>query len=217
MKSDSQLQRDVIAELEFEPSVDQADIGVAVTDGVVTLSGFVKTYAEKLAAEQAARRVFGVKALAEEIKVRFATDPKTADPEIAKRIVDIFDWDVTIPADQIKVKVEHGWVTLTGTADWYYQSDAARQAAAKINGVVGISNLIEVRKRPIARDVRDRIIAAMKRSTEVDASSITVLTDGGKVTLGGRVNAWHERDVADRAAWAAPGVTVVEDNIVVTF
>ncbi|WCP12168.1 hypothetical protein sphantq_00565 [Sphingobium sp. AntQ-1] len=217
MKSDSQLQRDVMAELEWEPSVDHADIGVAVTDGVVTLSGFVKSYAEKLAAEKAARRVAGVKALAEEIKVRFASDPKTADHEIAKRILDMFSWNVSIPDDKIAVKVEHGWVTLSGTVDWHYQSDEARKVAGKVNGVVGVGNLIEVRKLPTSGDIKDRIMAAFKRNADLDAASVTVFTDGGKVTLGGKVKAWNERQIAERAAWAAPCVTTVDDNIIVAF
>jgi osmotically-inducible protein OsmY len=129
MKTDSQLQRDVMAELEWEPRVDHADIGVAVVDGVVTLTGFVKSYAEKLAAEQAVRRVSGVKALAEEIKVRFASDPATADHEIAKRIVDMYQWSVLVPAQRIKVKVEHGWVTLSGEVEWHYQAEEARKIA----------------------------------------------------------------------------------------
>lgn len=217
MKPDIQLQSDVMDELAFEPSVDAADIGVSVADGVVTLNGFVKSYAEKVAAEKATRRVAGVKAIAEEIEVRFASHPKTADSEIAKRIIDIFAWDATIPDTDIDVEVEHGWVTLTGAVDWFFQSDSAREAAGKIQGVVGVVNLIEVRKLPAAFDVRDRIMAAIKRSADVDASSITVLTDGGKVTLGGRVRGWHERQVAERAAWAAPGVTKVEDNIVLAM
>lgn len=215
MKTDSQVQRDVMAELEFEPSVDHADIGVAATDGVVTLSGSVKTYAEKLAAENAARRVAGVKALAEEIKVRYASAPKTEDNEIAKRITDVFAWDVTIPDEKIEVKVEHGWVTLTGTVDWHFQREGARRAAAMINGVIGVTNLVEVRQRASAYDVKDSIIAAIKRAADVDAAAITVTAKGGTVTLGGRVKAWHERDVAERAAWRVPGVTGVEDNIVV--
>jgi osmotically-inducible protein OsmY len=216
-KTDSQLQHDVIAELEWEPSVDHADIGVAVNDGVVTLSGFVKSYPEKMAAEKATRRVAGVKAIAEEIKVRFASDPKTADHEIAKRILDMFAWNVSIPEQQIKVKVEHGWVTLTGTVDWFYQSNEARKAAGRVTGVIGVSNLLEVKKLPAAFDIKDRITAAFKRQADLDAGSVTVVTDGGTVKLGGRVKAWNERGIAERAAWAAPGVTRVEDNIVVAF
>jgi osmotically-inducible protein OsmY len=217
MKTDSQLQHDVLAELEFEPSIDSAEIGVAVTDGVVALSGYVKSYAEKVAAERAVRRVAGVRAIAEEMVVRFASDPKTADPEIARRIADLFAWNVTIPGEKIGVNVEHGRVILTGAVDWFYQSREAAKAAAKINGVTGVTNLIEVQLRPAGADVKELIVAAFKRSADLDASSITVLTDGGKVVLGGRVNAWHEREVAERAAWAAHGVTKVEDNIVVLF
>lgn len=217
MKTDSQLQHDVMAELEYEPSVDHADIGVAVNDGVVTLSGFVKSYPEKLAAEKAVRRVAGVKAIAEEIKVRFAADPKTADHEIAKRIVDMLAWNVSVPDDKIKVKVEHGWVTLTGAVDWFYQSEEARKVAGRIGGVTGVSNLLEVRKIPTTRDVKDRIMSAFKRQADLDAASVTVTADGGKVTLGGKVKAWHERQIAERAAWAAPGVTKVEDNIVIAY
>ena len=214
-KTDKQLQLDVIAELEWDPSVDHADIGVAVHDGVVTLSGYVKAFPEKLAAEKAARRVAGVRAIAEDIKVRFPSERKSADHEIAKRILDLFAWHVSIPADRITVKVEHGWVTLTGTVDWFYQSNEARKAAARISGVIGIDNRIEVRKLPVTADVRDRILAAFKRQADFDAANVTVVTEGTKIRLGGRVRAWNERGIAERAAWAAPGVTAVEDNIVV--
>lgn len=215
MKSDSQLQHDVLDELEWEPSVDHAEIGVAVNDGVVTLSGFVGSYPEKIAAEKAARRVAGVKAIAEEIKVRFASDPKTADHEVARRILDMFAWNVMVPDDKIKVKVEHGWVTLSGTVDWHYQRDEARKVAGKVHGVTGISNLIEIRQLPTASDIKGRIMAAFMRQADLDAGTVTVQTDGSKVTLGGRVKAWNERTIAERAAWAAPGVTRVEDNIVI--
>lgn len=216
-RTDGQVQHDVIAELDWEPSVDHADIGVAVNDGVVTLSGYVKSYPEKMAAEKAARRVAGVTAIAEEIKVRFASDPKTADHEIAKRIIDMFSWNVSIPHDKIKVKVEHGWVTLTGIVDWFYQSNEARKVAGKVSGVLGVSNLLEVRTLPTSRDVKDRIMAAFKRQADLDVATVTVVTDGGTVRLGGKVKAWNERGIAERAAWAAPGVTKVEDNIVVAF
>lgn len=217
MKTDGQLQHDVLAELEWEPRVDHANIGVAVHDGVVTLSGYVPTYPEKMAAEKAARRVAGVKALAEEIQVRFRTDHKLADHEIAKRIVDVFAWDVLVPVDAIEVKVEHGWVTLTGTVEWAYQRDEARKAAGRISGVLGVANLIDVKHTPVAADIKDRIKAAFKRQADLDAGSITVLTDGGMVHLGGRVDHWSERGIAERAAWAAPGVTKVTDDILVAL
>ncbi|MDF0543887.1 BON domain-containing protein [Sphingobium sp. H39-3-25] len=215
MNNDAQLQHDVLAELEWEPSIDHADIGVAVTDGVVTLSGFVKSFTQKMAAEKAARRVAGVKAIAEEITVRLASQPKTADHEIARRILDLFEWSAAIPHDKIAVKVEHGRVTLTGTVDWYYQMNEARKAASKIHGVTGVSNLLELRKVPTATNVKELIVAAFKRNADLDAASVTVITDGSKVTLGGKVRAWSERQIAERAAWAAPGVTIVEDHIVV--
>lgn len=214
MKSDSELQRDVLDELRWDPKVDHSQIGVTAKNGVVTLSGFVPTYAEKVAAEKAARRVEDVRAIAEEIEVRFASDPKTSDTEIAQRILDTFAWDVTIPDDKLDVKVEHGWVTLTGTVDWHYQKEATQKAAGKISGVKGISNLIEVQARPSVADVKDRIMAAFKRSSVVDASTINVMIDGNTVKLGGRVHGWNERQVAEHAAWSAPGVTKVEDNIV---
>lgn len=216
-KTDSQLQHDVMAELEWEPSVDHADIGVAVNDGVVTLSGFVKTFPAKRAAENAARRVAGVKAIAEEIKVRFASDAKTADHEIARRILDIFSWNVMIPREGIDVTVENGRVTLSGTVDWAYQRNEAAKAAGRISGVTGISNLVALRRVGVAGDVRERIFNAFKRQADLDATRISVTTEGGKVRLGGTVSHWSERGIAERAAWAAPGVTAVEDMIRVSF
>jgi len=216
-KSDSQIQHDVIAELEWEPRVDHADIGVAVTDGVVTLSGYVSSYPQKMAAEKAARRVAGVTAIAEEIRVRFASDPKTADHEIAKRIVDMFNWNVFVPNDTVAVKVEHGWVTLTGTIDAHYQAEEARKVAGRVNGVVGVSNLVTIRPAPAATDVKARIKEAFKRQANLDAAAVTVVTEGTTVKLGGKVKAWNERGIAERAAWSAPGVSRVEDNIVVAF
>lgn len=216
-KTDSQLQHDVMAELEWEPAVDHADIGVAVNDGVVTLSGYVKNFTEKLAAEKAVRRVAGVRAIAEEIKVRLASDSKLADHEIAKRILDMIAWTVSIPNDTVKVKVEHGWVTLSGTVDWFFQSNEARKAAAKVSGVVGVSNLIEVRQHPAPADVKDRIVSAFKRQADLDAAAVTVITDGGTVKLSGKVHAWNERSIAERAAWSAPGVTKVEDHLTVSY
>lgn len=214
MKTDIQLQRDVEDELAWEPSVDHASIGVGVRGGVVTLSGLVRSYAEKLAAEKASRRVSGVRAIADELKVRYPSDPKTDDAEIAKRIADIFAWDALIPADDIQICVEHGWVTLQGKVPFHYQMEAARKAAGRISGVLGISNLIKVERDASAADVHERIQAAFKRQADLDSSQVTVQASGGKVTLGGKVKAWHERQVAERAAWAAPGVTMVEDQIV---
>lgn len=214
-KSDSALQRDVLEELEWEPSIDHADIGVSVVDGVVTLNGYVKSYAEKMAAERAAKRVDGVQAIAEELKIRFASDRKTADHEIAKRILDIFAYDVLIPEETIKVKVERGWVSLDGEVEWKYQADEAMHAAGKVSGVVGVSNNIAVKSRPKVTDIRKRIEDAFKRQAGLDANAVTITASGNKVTLSGKVKAWHERKLAEQAAWAAPGVTQVEDRILV--
>lgn len=214
-KTDKQLQRDVMDELEWDPSVDAANIGVSVADGVVTLNGFVKSYPEKIAAENATRRVAGVRAIAEEVKVRYASDPKTSDQDIAKRILDMFAWNVSIPEDAVKVKVEHGWVTLSGKLDWRYQSEEARRVAARVTGVLGVNNLIEVKKHPMPGDVKERITAAFKRQADLDAALVSVATEGTTVKLSGKVRAWNERGIAERAAWAAPGVTKVIDNIVV--
>lgn len=215
MKTDKELQRNVIAELEWEPSVDSADIGVSVADGVVTLNGFVKSYAEKLSAEKAARRVHGVKAIAQDLKVRFAGAAKTADSDIAKRIIDIFAWNSLIPADTIQVKVQDGWVSLSGQANWHYQSKEAERAASQISGVIGVSNQISIVARPTAGDVRSRIEEAFRRQANLDAKAVKVSVEGNKVTLEGCVNAWSERRAAERAAWAAPGVSQVVDRITV--
>jgi osmotically-inducible protein OsmY len=214
MKTDSQLQHDVMEELKWEPQVDHSQIGVAAKDGVVTLTGFVPSFAQKIAAEKAARRVSGVRAVAQEIEVRFTSDPKTADAEIAQRILDIFAWDVTIPDERLTVKVEHGWVTLEGEVDWNYQKAAAFKAAGKIGGVKGVSNYVEVRAKASPTDIRDRIMAAFRRSSAIDASLIDIKIDGSTVRLSGRVKGWNERKLAENAAWAAPGVTKVEDEII---
>ena len=215
MKTDSQLQSDVMDELVWDPSIDHAHIGVTAKGGVVTLSGFVSNYAQKMTAEHAAERVHGVQGIAEELKVRFLFDPKTSDEEIARRILDMFAWDVTIPNDKVMVKVEKGYVTLTGTLDWNYQKQEARKAAGRISGVLGVNNLIKISNAVAVGDVRERIMAAFKRSATADASALTVTADGTTVKLSGEVHGRHERQVAERTAWAAPGVFFVEDNIVV--
>lgn len=217
MSNDSRLQQDVIAELEFEPSIDHTQIGVTVTNGVVTLTGFVRTYIEKMTAEKCARRVHGVRAIAEELEVRLLAASRTTDTDLAERILNVFKWDASIPKTGVDVKVEHGRVTLTGEVDWHFQQEACGKAVGRIHGVTGVNNLIHVKTQASAFDVRQRIVDAFKRSADIDASTITVITEGGKVTLGGKVRAWHERATAERAAWAAPGVTKVEDNIILAF
>ena len=213
MKTDSELQQDVLEEFKYEPMVDHSQIGVTAKDGVITLTGFVPNYAQKAAAEKAARRVMGVRAIAEEIEVRFDTDPKTSDAEIAGRIVDIFKWDVFVRNEKIDVKVEHGWVTLSGAVEWNYQKGTAKTVAGRITGVRGVTNMITIRARTSAYDVRERITAAFKRSSTLDARAINIAVTGGTVKLSGRVHGWNERKVAENAAWSAPGVTKVEDDI----
>ncbi len=215
MISDLELQRDVLDELEFEPSINAAHIGVAANRGVVTLSGFVTSYAEKMAAESVARRVKGVKAIAEEIEVRLPSDPKHADDEIAARAVNILRWQVGLPADRIAVKVERGVVTLTGEVEWRFQTTDAEHAVHKLSGVVGIVNQIRIAAPAQTFEVREKIQKALERSAELEALGISVGTDGGKVVLNGRVRAWYERDLAERAAWSAPGVTAVDNRLTV--
>jgi len=214
-KSDHALQRDVLAELDWDPFIVHEHIGVSANKGVITLTGFVGSYPEKLAAGRAAGNVAGVRGVANELEVRFASDPKTSDDEIAGRIADLFAWDALIPADSLNVTVQEGWVTLAGTVRWNYEREAARKAAGKIGGVRGISCEVTVRNAASAEDVRERIFAAFRRSAAIDARKITVVTDENTVRLGGQVSAWHQRGIAERAAWAAPGVTQIEDNIIV--
>lgn len=213
MKTDRQLQQDVEAELSWEPSVDAAHIGVAAKDGVITLSGHVPTYAEKVAAERAARRVKGVRAIAQEIDVRYASSANTADDEIARRVTQLLSWDVFVPHEEVQAKVEKGWVTLTGTVDWQYQKASAEKDVTKIGGVRGVTNLIAVKPSVETGDVRRKIEDAFKRNANLEASGITVQADGSKVILGGKVRAWYERGLAEQAAWGAPGVTQIEDRI----
>lgn len=215
-KTDSELQRDVMAELEWDPSVDHSEIGVSAIDGVVTLSGFVGSYATKLAAERAARRVTGVNAIAMEIQVRLASDPKTADHEIARRIRDMLEWNTLVPDERIQVKVEKGWVTLTGDVAWHYQSDEAREAVSRVSGVTGVANNIRINATPTVPDLRKRIEEAFDRQADLDAAGVTIRMDSGKVILGGRVRAPYERRVAEQAVWGAPGVVQVDDRIMVS-
>ena len=207
------LQQLVIDELEFEPSIDAANIGVAVNSGVVTLTGHVGSYAEKIAAERAAQRVRGVRAIAQEIQVRYPSDKKTSDDEIAKRAADILAWDARVPDEVIQIKVQNGWVTLTGTVEWQYQRVAAESDIRKLSGVIGVSNEIELEPQVKAPDVRNKILSALKRNAEIEAGSIRVSVNGDEVTLEGRVHDWYERIVIERAAWSAPGVKHVHDRM----
>jgi osmotically-inducible protein OsmY len=217
MISDLQLRQDVLDELEFEPSINAAHIGVAANRGVVTFTGFVTNYAEKAAVERAARRVKGVKAIAEEIEVRLPSDTKRSDDEIAARALDILKWQVGVPADRITVKVEKGIVTLTGDVDWKFQKTDAEHVVHKLTGVVNVVNQIRVASAVRVSEVKEKIQKALERSADVEASRITVQTEGGRVVLSGKVRAWYERDIAERAAWSAPGVTEVQDHLTIEY
>ena len=212
-KSDVMLQQDVIDELDWEPSVNAANIGVTVKDGVVTLTGSVPHYAEKRAAEQAALRVSGVKAVAEEIEVRLPSSKKRTDTDIATAVVAALKWHVYLPEDALKVKVEDGIVTLDGEVEWQFQKEKAVDVVRPLTGVRGVFNLIKVTPRVSPAGVKEKIRKALERTADEDAGHITVEVDRGEVTLGGDVRTWVEREDAIRAAWSAPGVRAVTNHI----
>ena len=211
--TDNTLKTLVETELHWEPSLDDSKIGVAVSDGVVTLSGSVDTYAEKLAAETAAQRVKGVRGVAMDLDVRPFGDSGAEDDEIAKRALNSLDWNTMVPDDAVKVAVDGGVLTLSGDVDWQYQRDAAERAVQRLYGVRSVVNQIRLRPRVAPADVKRRIVEALHRQARIDADNIRVAVEGGKVRLEGKVNAWGDRTVIERAVWAAPGVVAVEDRV----
>lgn len=213
---DRELRERLVNELEFEPSLDAAHIGMTVDKGIVTLTGHVSSYAEKLAAEAAVRRVRGVRGLAEEIEVLFPEDKQTMDDEIAKRALDIIDWDATVPDRTVQVTVERGWVTLTGEVEWQYQRKAAEEDVCRLIGVKGVSNQIILRPAVPMLDVQRRIEEALTRRADTEAKAIRVSVDAGKVVLEGSVQNWDERQAVEQAAWSAPGVQSVEDRLTIS-
>ena len=215
IKSDSQLQRDVIDELRWDPQTSKTELGVAVKDGVVTLSGTVKSFAQKLSAERAAQRVSGVRALAEDLVVKLDGLGARSDTDIAHAAVNTMRWDTRVPDDKIKVKVENGLITLSGNVNWKFESEAAERCVRYLSGVKGVFNLIHVTSPVSTGDVKSRIESALKRNAELEARQVTVETFDGKVTLRGKVHSWAERREAENAAWAAPGVRQVEDQLTV--
>ena len=213
---DKDLKQHVQNALDWEPSVDAKDIGVSVDEGVVTLRGNVASYAEKIAAERVALRVYGVKAVANDLVVRLVSSYQRTDTEIAQAALAALKWHTVVPDDRVTVTVKEGWITLAGTLDWQYQKDAAARAVRDLTGVKAVTNDIRVQPHVKTTDVRDKIEAAFKRSAEIDARRVNVTAQDGKVILSGNVHSWAERQEAERAAWSAPGVSQVDDRLSIT-
>ena len=216
MKTDAQLKKDVQDELGWDPAVNATNIGVIVKDGIVTLTGHLESFAEKFAAERAAERVSGVQALAMEVEVLLRNRDRRNDVDIASAARNALTWNTVVPDSRIHIKVENGWITLTGEVDWDYQRRAAERALRDLLGVVGVKNLIAVKARVSIPDVQKKITEALERQAETEAKQVQVLVNGSRVTLRGRVHSWPERQAAQIAAWSAPGVTNVVNEIALT-
>ena len=217
MKTDSQLQQDVMAELKWEPAVHAAQIGVEVTNGVVTLAGEVSSYSEKWNAERAALRVAGVKAMTTELKVHLTGLSKRTDADVAEAVENVLEWTSSLPAGAIKVMVEGGWVTLSGDVDWQYQRQASTDSVRFLMGVTGVSDQISIKPSVTATAVKSDIEAALKRTSIADAKKISVAVHGSDVTLSGTVHSWDERDTATNSAWGTPGVRNVIDMMTLVY
>lgn len=216
MRPDKELQADVIGELAWEPKVDSANIGVTVDNGAVTLTGHARTYPELIAAEHAAARVYGVRAVANELTVKLPGDRVRDDSDIALAISNQLAWNVSIPAEAVKASVSHGWVTLEGQVNWAYQSDVVEKLIRGLVGVKGITNRLLVKPNIRAKDVQAKITEALHRQAQIDARRIWLTTDDGHVTLHGQVSSWSEAEAAKKAAASAPGVTKVESALTIT-
>ena len=217
-KSDTEIKNDVLSELKYEPSVKISDIGVLVKDGTVTLNGFATSYGEKYDAVKVTKRVAGVRAIADDIEVKFPESMKRNDGDIATAAANNIEWlSWTLPGKTVQVTVREGWITLEGQVEWWYQKDAAENTVRYLSGVKGVSNQITIKPKLSATKVEDAIEAAFKRSALVDAEKIEVETSGNKVTLTGKVRNYGERDEAERVAWAAPGVYSVDNKLKVEW
>jgi osmotically-inducible protein OsmY len=217
MSADSDLKKAVLDELSWEPSVNAAHIGVTAHAGVITLTGHVESYMNKVGAEKAAGRVRGVKAVAEEIEVKLPHDVKRSDEDIAAAAVDRLGWNSTIPQDAIMVKVQKGWVTLTGAVDWRFEKDAAEEDIRALSGVIGVSNQVLVKPTVDASNVKKDIEDALHRSWFYDPDNIKVTAQGGKITLSGKTSTWDARRMAEVSAWSAPGATAVQNDIAIDY
>lgn len=215
MKADAQLQRDVMAELEWDPAIQATTVGVIVKDGVVTLTGQLASHAEKEAAEHAAQRVRGVKALAIDLSVKLPADAERSDADIALAAERGLMWHVLVPKDKVRVKVENGWITLDGEVEWRYQRQAAESAVRNLMGVTGVTNAIHIRPRLDPHNVEKNIHDALARQADRQANHVQVGVRGSEVTLSGVVHSWTERAAIQGAAWSAPGVTAVINDLIV--
>ena len=213
--SDLSLRKSVMEELEFHPQINAASIGVSVENGIVTLSGHVSSYPQKVNAERAAKGVKGVRAIAQEIQVRLDKHAGTADDTLAERVLNIIDWSADVPQNDIKVTVQKGWITLDGDVDWQYQKETLERAVHELSGVVGVNNRLALRPNAEVTDIRQRIEEALKRNAEIDDKIVFVRVDGDVVRLEGKVHVWRERKLAERAAWSVPGVMRVEDHLLI--
>ncbi|MGC2462479.1 MAG: BON domain-containing protein [Steroidobacteraceae bacterium] len=213
MKTDTQLRHDVEAQLDWDPRFDSQGIGVAVKNGVVALSGHVNSYADRWAAQDATQSVAGVKAIANELAVNLSSDATRSDPEIAEAALHALNANVSVPGTGIKVVVHDGWVTLSGEVSFWFQRDAAERAITHLRGVKGLANDITIKPQASVTNIKAKIEDAFRRHASLDAQKIRVETAGGTVTLEGEVNSWQERQHAEAAAWAAPGVSMVMDHL----